>query len=242
MCLGGIMVRKKKSDEDFESDGLGPKARKLISLSQLNFLTLNGIVQDLAHIQSTSDSNIIEKTLVDAYLPSDELSRNCIRSIYTNGLKVTFVQLFEHLAAGIDFRAAHDNALPLVKFAMEMSHRAMHGLTGEEVVYRHFVSQCGSIARIIRHHYESGQLTFMKKEEINYVETLISQLPSNFVPTNYYNIIINNWEAVGNSTFTFRLLCDLVDLTVGAWNETPERREKARKIIAEVVGEWGEVE
>ena len=185
------MVRKKKSDEDFESDGLGPKARKLISLSQLNFLTLNGIVQDLAHIQSTSDSNIIEKTLVDAYLPSDELSRNCIRSIYTNGLKVTFVQLFEHLAAGIDFRAAHDNALPLVKFAMEMSHR---------------------------------------------------QLPSNFVPTNYYNIIINNWEAVGNSTFTFRLLCDLVDLTVGAWNETPERREKARKIIAEVVGEWGEVE
>lgn len=127
-------------------------------------------------------------------------AKSYIDWIYSDGLKATFSRLFAELAAGVDFKAAHDNAFSLVKFAMDSSHMAMHGLTGEEGPYVHFRSQCGSIYRILEHKRNPDAMSFEQNEELKFFELLIEQLPESFVPINYYNVIISNWDILGNST------------------------------------------
>lgn len=230
-------MRRNRELDSIESSV--PKNKKLVSFSHANYETLISIIRDEAYLNDTSESAVIENALVKAFFPANKNIKWYIDCIYSDGLKATFSRLFAGLAAGTDFKAAHDNALPLVKFAMDSSHMAMHGLTGKEGPYVHFQSQCGSIYRILEHKRNPDTISFEAREELEFFGLLIKQLPENFVPINYYNVILANWDILGNSTFTFRLLMDLVELTEGAWKDTPERRAEARKIITEVVGEWG---
>ncbi len=233
------MGRKRNIDNEANERLNAPKTRKLISLSPSNFEMLNGIIQDEAALINVSDSNIVEQALLDRYLVDNDRVRYYTKKIYTDGLKNTFLSLFQELAAGIGFNASHDNALPLVDFARECSSFAYHGLTGNEPMFRHFQSQCESVFLLLKDKLEAKNMTIEEQRELKEIELLISLLPTDFVPYNYYNLVVTNWDTLGNSSFTFRMLCGLTELTTGAWRETPENRAEARKIISEVVSAWG---
>lgn len=214
--------------------------KKLITFKNIDLI--NGIVQDRATLSDTSYSAIIEDILLKEFLPESKASVYYIEMIYKYGLKETFIALMQNLSAGINFEASQTNSYALVKLAMNIVSRPFSSSidqTHKDLLLGHFPSNCEAVKQKIEHESSKKKLSFDEEQRLRDTLALLSlRDPQDFVPYNYFELVLANWEILGNYTFTFRMLYDVVALSDPALWDRPEHRLNAIDCIADVTSTW----
>lgn len=209
-----------------------------------NIELISGYYQDKATLTDSNFSATIEELLLQNILTGNPASDYYTELIYKQGLKETFIALMQNLSAGINFEASEQNAYPLIKFGMNVVSRPFSASIDEAYSHyydEHFPSNCKQVARILEHHTSQKELTFDEKMLLEDNLNLLKNSTKDgvtFVPYNYFSLVLKNWEALGNNTFTFRMLFDVVALSDNELWDKPEHRLQAIECIKEVTSSW----
>ena len=217
-------------------------SRKIITLK--NFELVDGYVKDTAYVMQSNDSAVIENILLDKILPVSPGSAYYVRSIYNFGLKKTYMTLMDVLSAGIDFKAAYDNAYDLVEFGMNVILQQPF-TTGIDPEYKHNIpylkSCCDSVLRKLEYEMQNRELSFDQREMLADAKILLEcdfKHEIDFRPQYFFRVVLSSWDILGNYTFTFRMLFAVVALTNPIFWDHPVHRLKARDVIADVCEDW----
>ena len=218
------------------------KNKKLISL--VNFDLIEGYTKDMAEITQTNVSTVIENILLDRILSKSNTSNYYIKEIYDNGLKEAFIALMQTLSAGIQGMASHDNAEEIVKLGMSVVNRPFSAGMDEKyqnLSEHHFPSNCRCVRENIENDTEEEKLEFDEKMAYEDDIMLLSQTENkacDFVPYNYFRLVLARWDILGNYTYTFRMLMDVVALSEERLWDSAEYRLQAIEIIKKVTETW----
>lgn len=218
------------------------KNKKLISL--VNFDIIEGFTKDMAETTQTNASTVIENIILDRILSKSKTSNYYIKEIYDKGLKETFISLMQDLSAGIQGMASHDNAEELVKLGMSIVNRPFSAGMDEkhkELSEHHFPSNCRCVREKIEHETAEEKLEFDEKMAYEDDIMLLSQTENkacDFVPYNYFRLVLARWDILGNYTYTFRMLMDVVALSEEKLWDSAEYRLQAIEIIKKVTEMW----
>lgn len=219
----------------------GNSIRKIITLK--NFSLVDGYVKDMAFVKESNDSAVIENILMEKILSDSLASAHYIRSIYDVGLKQTYITLMQLLSAGIDFKAAYDNAFELVKLGMKILNQPFtSGIDPEYEQHQYYLkSCCSSVLRKLEYEIAKRQLSFDEEQTFLDDKMFLTQEiknPIDFIPYKYFKLVIARWDILENYTFTFRMLFAVVALSEPSIWDNPEYRLMARNVIAEVCKNW----
>lgn len=218
------------------------KNKKLISL--VNFELIEGFTKDMAETTQTNASTVIENIILDRILSKSKTSNYYIKEIYDKGLKETFISLMQDLSAGIQGMASHDNAEEIVKLGMSVVNRPFSAGMDEKyqnLSEHHFPSNCRCVREKIEHETEEEKLEFDEKMAYEDDIMLLSQTENkacDFVPYNYFRLVLARWDVLGNYTYTFRMLYDVVALSEERLWNSAEYRLQAIEIIKKVTEKW----
>lgn len=227
----------KKITEPEKSNG-----RKMVVFKQVELL--NGYYQDKAVLSDTNFSAAIEDVLLKNILTGNAATDYYIGYVYKSGLKACYMALMQNLSAGINFRASEKNAYPLIKLAANILARPYSSSIDQTYSHYydgHFPSNCIQVARLLEHVAENKELSFEEEMELKDNIVLLNNTTKNgveFIPYNYFSLVLRNWEILGDNTFTFRMLFDVVALSDTDMWEKPDNRIKAVDIIKEVTAKW----
>lgn len=222
------------------------------------FELLDGILKDYAYL-TTNESRIIEEILLNHFLPTNENARFWIENyLYSeSGCLIEFLHaIFSSNASGLDFIARYNNLYDFVVFAKNLEYESQNFISDYNPTLHHLISQIHSIMLLLQTKAEEQNDVF-RSEQINaqclLAEKYINQITrigkindyqteqvSNISKFSIYLLfafIVDNWEYIGCSTFTFRLLSDLMELTTQL-NDTPKSRITALELIKTASIEW----
>lgn len=228
----------------------GSTGKKIITLQ--NPEIIDGYIKDLAAINDSSDSAIIEDLLLGHILSKSDVASYYIRMLYSQNLKKTYMGLMQDLSAGIRFKAAHTNAYELIRLGMNVLDRPFTSNIEAEYEYlrdEHFVSNCCAVRKKLEYEKENLIDSFNSSMRLQDDIELLKQSEKKgdngemivtFVPYNYFLIVLNYWSVLSDYTFTYRLLFDVVAMSENRLWTNPEDRVNARNIIDKVCGEWQE--
>lgn len=216
--------------------------KKLISFTKLHLI--DKLVKDEAAVENRSESAIIENRLLNSFLPKEINARywveNCLYA-EDGGIGKTLEAIFSSNAAGTNWEAVHDNLLPIVEFAKTQESLCRTKPTGNENELPHFCTQLDSICLKLEDLAEKN--TDKKIEygnEAKWARELLKvakEEPQFIRYINFYQIVLNSWEALKGWSITYRFLADLAILESG-WKDTPEARNELLNIIKNVSQEW----
>lgn len=142
-----------------------------------------------------------------------------------NTLKELLIQANVENSAGINWKAVHDNYRPLVEFMRELVTDSSLELTGEEPEYHHYLSQLKTAVELSDNQKWGRELYEELKSE-----------PESFITINLLNWLLENWEALKNSTTTYRLLADVA--RVESWTDDKDAIQKYFSVMESISGEW----
>jgi hypothetical protein len=227
------------------------KKSEKMTLTVENPALLRSVVGAFAARENRSLSAVIERTTLNALLPSDPYMRAVAQyQLFSEGgnIGAALETLFENNSAGIDWHSKHTNYLPFVFFAREKSSFCKDRLlSGDEVAIKfassHTASQLESIIDYLRELGEKSEDEIKAayfQREVKLGEFYLKELkeePQFFKPINLYNLVINNWDQLSWWSITFRLLNDLVQLQTG-WRDDPEAQLELLDLMKSVSAEW----
>lgn len=211
-------------------------------------LIVEKIVADEAAIEKRSASAIIEKHILNDLLPKNQNAAAWIRFLYDGSWEIGKVleTCFAYLSSGINCRAKYDNALAIVKFAHHLECMASSLPNAEAKEMHHFLSQFDSVVEILENTAsespETTERQFEAKREAKWAKDLYNiakNKPEYMLFSNIYQLILNNWEHLRNSTFTYRLLADLAAMQTN-WTNNAETRLELARLIKSISDEWNE--
>lgn len=217
------------------------KNKKLISL--MNYDLITGFTEDMAEMTQTNTSTVIENIILDRIISESNTSNYYIKKIYNDGLKDVFIALMETLSAGIKGLASHENAFPLVKLGFNIVNRPFS--SGMDEKYKqceeHFRKTCKYVKEKLEYETPKENLEFDDRMTLEDDILLLTQSENggcDFVPYNYFRLVLARWETLGNYTYTFRMLKDVVSLSEERLWDSAEYRLQAIEIIKEVTEKW----
>lgn len=229
---GGFTMKRKKEPEK--------NNKKLITFKNLEFI--NGIIQDFASMEDKTFSAVVEDILLREILPNEEAPKYYIQKIYKDGLKETFISLMQNLSAGLNFDASEDNAYELVNLGMKIVSSPFNveiDSAYKDLLNGHFKKNCNEVKLKLEHEKNENPLTFDEKRRLkDDIALLEYREPFSFVAYNYFELVLSNWAVLGNYSYTFRLLFDVVALSdPELWNSA-EYRLNAVECIKKVTATW----
>lgn len=209
------------------------------------------LVGDFAAYENRSLSAVSERTILNALLPSDSDMRYfAVNYLYSPDGNVgrALEAIFDTNAAGLDWKARHDNYFSFVRFAREQATfcpvcRVQTDEYARNLATTHMASQLRSTVDYLR------ELSQKEPDEIKagyyageadmgefFHKELISE-PQFFKTINIYDLILHSWEDLKGWQITYRLLRDLVWLDLG-WRADPEARLELLSLMKSVPAEW----
>lgn len=223
---------------------LKPK-RTLVFSSADSQRALEAALSDRCELNRTSMSLEIERILIEALIPRDGgfAERPVMRIYYGMGtVQSELAGIFESNAAGIDWKARHDDERPLVELASQQSIGLTLDLSkeyggGMMPVY-HARSCWESVCERLERDVEEldGDAARAARVDVEVARRLLSQLNDAAAHPEakaFFDLVLRNWWSLGNYTYTFRALMDVVDMTAG-WPETAESREDFKAAVTAI--------
>lgn len=212
-----------------------------------NFVKANlvdNLLKDKAEIEHRSKSSVAEQIILNSLLPENNTARDIVSTyLYGNDNPIgkTLSAIFSYNAAGINWKSANDNLIPLVQFAKQQLVYCSVPLNGDEPELYHCISQIETIADMLENLAdEKPEMKNSILHEAEFTRTLLKDLrerPNHVQLINFYQILLNNWEYFKSSTITYRLLMDLTILEKG-WRNYAETRVELLGIINDISKEW----
>lgn len=223
--------------------------KKLVSFVKSTLI--DRLVKDEACVENRSDSAIIEKHLLDSFLPENPTARSIAEnSLYAdngvNGIGKALSSIFGICAAGAgSFSSKYDNLFPLVQFAQSEECFCNTVPTGKEPEICHFRTQldyiCTNLERLARESSDDSRKYYYEKEA-SYARALLKEAtsePEFMHYCNFYQLVLDNWEDLKGWSITYRMLSDLAAMETG-WNDSSENRVKLLRLLKEVSAEWND--
>lgn len=245
--FGYILKKPKYFTERTEKQMSKNSLKKMIVFgSERAKQIIETLISDETIIENRSASALIEKHLMDDLMPENKNARFWIECLYSGewGIGDVLKAAFSTNAAGARgaWSSKWDNFLPLVEFALRQESLCNTVPTGEELELHHFRSQLDSICKKLEGLSEDkdNQNNFFYMNEAKYARKLLKEAneePEFMRYSNYYSLVIDNWDALKDWSITFRLLNDLAAMEQG-WLTTPESRYELTQIIKELSKDW----
>ena len=220
-------------------------SKKLISL--VKSVLVDKMVKDEAEMENRSESAIIEKHILDSFLPQNEQARwfvECCLYGENQGIGATLNAVFSYNAAGTRgaWSSKYGNLLPIVQFAHAEQCYCNTVPTGQERELHHFLTQLDSICNKFEllAEEENSSRQYYYQKEAKYARELLKEAtkePQFMRYCNFYQLVIDNWEDLKDWSITFRMLCDLASMEKG-WRDTRQQRTKLLHLLKEVSAEW----
>lgn len=214
--------------------------KKLITLKNKEIIDV--IIEDMAKAGKSTSSAVIEQIILRDLFGESKESEKYIRYIYSEGLKNTFIYLMQELAAGSGWQASHPNAKRLVEFMLDVLslQRPKRGQEfKDEQMYEHLLSNCTMLVEKLKLDYNDKELfaldKFVYDSDIHFLNNLKF---ADYVPYNFIHLILKYWDSLGNYTFSYRVLYDIVEMSDEKTWETSQNRVLAAECIKNVVKEW----
>ena len=206
---------------------------------------IEAALSDRCELHRTSMSYEIEQILIDALIPRDGgFAERPMMRIY-HGMATVQDELagaFCDNAAGIDWKARHDDERPLVELASQQSIGLTLDLTkkhtdGSMPVYHArscWESVCDRLKRDVEESADEDARAAGMDVRIAYA--LLDQLNDDAAHPEakaFFDLVLRNWWSLGSYTYTFRALKDVVDMVAG-WPETARNREDFKTVVTVV--------
>lgn len=221
-----------------------PNKEKKVLFNFIKANLIDRLLKDKAEVERRNKSSIAEQIILDSLLPANKDARDIVVNyLYSddNPIGNTLSAIFSYNAAGTDWKSKNDNLLPLVQFAQRQLVFSSIPLNGDEPDIYHCVSQIDTIITILNKlAEEKKELASSILHDSEFASTLLKDLkerPEQVNLSNFYLILINNWEYLKDSTFTYRLLRDLTILEKG-WRDYSDVRVELLQILKDISTEW----
>lgn len=232
-----MTLKKPKAQEVVQAPN-----KKLVSFK--NYAVLGGLIQDLATIEKTNDSVVIESILTKALLSPSDQTTDLISMVYNEdfALKGTIAYLLSELSAHVGIDKSYSNALPLIELCLQFTNRPFcHGTTPTaDKRWGYFQDTARLILEKLKHAYQEDN-TLETIHKLKEYEILFSLPQEDFVPFNFFSLVLNEWDILGTSTYTYRLLYAVVELTsleCNAWENNAQNRLALTKVIKDITPKW----
>lgn len=205
---------------------------------------MDGYIKDKAYVDESNDSAVIESILLDHILPNEPASIHYVREIYTKGLKEAILDILNCFDINKEPIEDCDRALLLVKLLLKIfDHRCGVGYDDayQYLLNGKFSANCKLVAEKMKHEMSERSLTFDEKQSLEDDLLLLSLSQQNavdFIPYNYLTLVINNWDMLKKNRFTYRMMSNVVALSMVEFWDFAEHRLKAIDVIAEVCKTW----
>lgn len=209
------------------------KSKKIVCLNPINFEVISGIIHDEAIQKSTSDSNIIEKALVDKYMGPHPKSHEYIRKLYLNGIASTFRKLMQALATENILEARYEiNLNELLQFISKMSADSI-SITLENVnLYKQFRKQCIRMLEVIKHKTMNSELDIEQRLILKeFEETIQDESNDIMMIIPIIEFISTFSDILENKSITYSMIHTIITLTQNTWMENTDTRIEARLLI-----------
>lgn len=206
---------------------------------------LEAALSDRCELHRTSMSYEIEQILIDTLIPRDGgfAERSMMRIYYgMSTVQEEIAGLFQSNAAGVNWEACHDDEKPLVELASQQSIRLTLDLDkkradGSMPVY-HARSCWEGVCNRLERDIEGSDDEDVRasRVDVDAARNLLAQLGDEGAHPEskaFFDIVLRNWWSLGNYTYTFRALMDIVDLTNG-WPETAVSREDFKATVTAI--------
>lgn len=169
-----------------------------------------------------------------------------IEQLFRSSVKDVLMLLMQNLAADQSIHNPEQKHYLLVTLAMDIVSCAFNSTMDSNYMYlydEHFPSKCKIIANVLQTDidkisYDESVLRKVKEDIL-----LLNNSSKNgvtFVPYNYFEIVIRNWQILGDNSTTFSMLYDVIALSNKEIWEKPEYKFKAINCIKEVTADWKE--
>lgn len=215
---------------------LKPKMTLVFS-NQNTERALKAALSDRAELNRTGVSFEIEQILIEALIPTGEAERPMMRIYY--GLSTVQEELSGVLggnAAGIYERAASDGLRPLVELADWQSLRATLDCSANEVY--HARSCWNSVGNMLEREAGRVELSPLDRQareidvrEARRLEALLEPGDGRPEAKPYLDLVLRNWADLGDYTYTFRALMDVVSMA-SPWPDDARAREDLKAALA----------
>lgn len=232
-----MTLKKQKTQEVVQTPN-----KKLVSFK--NYAVLGGLIQDHAIIEKTTDSAIIENILSKELLSTSDRTTELISMVYDENyrLKGTVAYLLSELSAHIGIDKSYTNALPLIELCLQYTNRPFCRGINPTTANRwgYFQDTARLILEKLKHAYQAKP-TLETSHKIKEYEILFSLPQEDFVPFNFFSLVLNEWDILGTSTYTYRLLYAVVELTsleCNAWEDSAQNRLALCKVIKDITPKW----
>lgn len=206
---------------------------------------LEAALSDRCELHRTSMSYEIEQILIDTLIPRDGgfAERPMMRIYYgMSTVRSEISGAFQDNAAGVDWKARYDDERPLVELASQQSIGLTLDLSkkqagGSMPVYHArscWESVCDRLKRDVEEAADEDARAAGVDVSIAYA--LLDQLNDDSAHPEakaFFDLVLRNWWSLGNYTYTFRALMDVVDMAVG-WPETARSREDFKAVATAV--------
>lgn len=220
----------------------GSVTRKIITLK--NYQLVDGYVKDKAYVDETNDSAVVESILLEHILPNEPASTYYVREIYIKGLKETMIDILAYFDINRKPLEDCDRAFLLIRFLLQIFDNRRG--VGYDDAYQYllntqFPTNCKLVAEKMKYEMSERSLDFDEKQALEDELLFLSLSQQNaidFIPYNYLTLVVNNWEMLKGNKFVYRLISNVVALSMVEFWDYAEHRLKAIDVITEVCKTW----
>lgn len=259
-----LAFRKKLGYEKSTADLFGkPKPKKFNYSSEMNSMVLEQALSDTAAVRECTVSDVIEDILIDNLIPADPHAAHYVTKVLFGkrfdfagntkkyGIREALDEIFAAEAAGVLGQARHANNQPLVQYAKSIlaENRAVvkrsffdNTCKGDNPSYHmldSWDSVCNKLEAEVERRKSEGLGVFDYQQAADYARAIEQSLRNDpsFSLATAFDCVLENWEIVGNYTYTFRFLSSAIASSVD-WTDSPEERFEFAAVCQKVMSGW----
>lgn len=266
----GLLSRKKPGIYGAAEELYGKvKQKKFNYSSEANSLVLERGLADIAELEGCTTSMVIETLIANSVLPDNETASQYYSLVLLGriyhpfesgsspyGIREALSEIFREESAWVDFKSRHGDAnKPLVEFAKKLIQakgaRIQDRFRGEKCSDRnpmyHLMSCWDSVCNKMEYAAESsgnaGLESFELQQSARFGRAIEHSLKvdSAYPLFNALGYILQNWQQLGDYTYTYRFLGDVFE-ACETWKDTASDRMEFKDVCNSVMTRWDEMD
>lgn len=205
---------------------------------------IDHIVEDIAKVNNISGSFVIEKILLDALLPSNEIIRSIVINEYAKDtfIKQTLTSIFDYNSMGKGINAKHNNLLPLVDYCMKNSQNAPLPKKRKPATqaYTHYFKAIVDVIELHAKEITDNDIDKKAyKQHSEWSKALYSDISKGIYERCLYlsfALIRDCWSLLSDWSITYKFLSEIVLLST--FNDNIAAKNELIDILKDISEEW----
>lgn len=207
---------------------------------------IEGALNILSIIEKKSASSVLEDLLHKVLLPENVDAKEICKKLYAGEINnmEALEKVFDIYAAGTCNEARYQNGFELILYfhkqiAFSPFPYDKKSEENRQFFCHNFMNLYKKIEKECATEHEEDMLVY--ESQVKYAKYHLDEAacePEHFKPINLTDIIKENWNILGNYTYTYRTLAALCRLIAPTKSDSPEERIKLIELISRLSKKW----